>query len=305
VGPLLFALRIAQGVAWAAIYTAGMMLTIATSPPGRLAQAIGYWGVANLAMNAVAPATAEIVANRAGFTPVFVVACVTGVLGFAVAWALPDAPPAHTNGVGMWTVLRKRQSLVMVAIVAIWGGAFGAMFVFPQPFALSLGVTQVRGFFVAYTITAVFARLGTGNAVDRIGRATVSVASLTLYAAVVLATQWLRAGWLEPLGAALGLAHGFFFPAYNALTVGRALPEERGKLVALSNAAFNGGFALSSVALGTIAERDGYPHAFLLDGLVTLGGVALLLMSVRAWQPAKIGSKLPDACRSPSSSPRR
>jgi MFS family permease len=280
VGPLLLLLRAAQGLGWAVLFTAGMMLTIGTSPPSRLAQAIGYYGVANLAMNAVAPAAAEIVADRAGWTPIFVVAAVTGVLAFAVAWWLPDERPVHTNEVGMWTLLVRRRSLTMVAIVAIWGGAFGAMFIFHQPFALSLGMKQVRGFFVAYTVAAIFTRVGTGNFVDRIGRSTVAVASLSLYALVVLAMQGLRPGWLEPLGAGLGIAHGFFFPAYSALIVEQARPEERGKLMALSNAAYSAGLAIASTFLGTVAEHDGYPRAFLLAGLATTGGVVLLVVTL-------------------------
>src|SRR5205823_5131911 len=142
----------------AALFTAGMMLTIRTSPPSRLAQAIGYYGVANLAMNAVAPAAAEIVADRAGWTPVFAIACVAGALAFVVAYGLPDERPGQTRAIDTWSLLRKPQTIAMVAIVGIWGGAFGAMFVFHQPFALSIGITKVRDFFVAYTITAVFAR---------------------------------------------------------------------------------------------------------------------------------------------------
>src|SRR6185369_17241728 len=104
IGPLLFVLRTAQGLGWAVLFTAGMMLTIRTSPPGRLAQAIGYYGVANLSMNAVAPATAEIIAERAGWTPIFALACIAGALAFVVAYALPDERPVHTNAVGMWAL---------------------------------------------------------------------------------------------------------------------------------------------------------------------------------------------------------
>jgi MFS family permease len=282
VGPLLLVLRTAQGLGWAVLFTAGMMLTIGTSPPARLAQAIGYYGVANLAMNAIAPAAAEIMAERVGWKPIFALASATGLLAVLVACFLPDERPEHANEVGMLELLVKRRSLSMVAIVTIWGGAFGAMIVFHQPFALALGMKNVRGFFIAYTITAVFSRVGTGNAVDRIGRPVVAVASLALYAVVVLAMQGLRPGWLEPLGAALGLAHGFFFPAHSALVLERALPEERGKLMALSNAAFSGGFALAGVVLGGVAQRDGYPHAFLLAGLVTTAGVALLVTTTLA-----------------------
>src|SRR4029079_13536377 len=132
---------------------------------------------------------------------------------------------------------------------------------------LALGMKQVRGFFVAYTVAAIFTRVGTGNFVDRAGRSTVAVASLSLYAVVVLAMQGLRPGWLEPLGFGLGIAHGFFFPAYSALVVAQARPEERGKLMALSNAAYSAGLAVASTFLGGIAEHDGFPRAFLLAGL--------------------------------------
>jgi predicted MFS family arabinose efflux permease len=97
---------------------------------------------------------------------------------------------------------------------------------------------------------------------------------------------------LEWFGAAFGLAHGFFFPAYSALIVERARPEERGKVMALSNAAFNAGLAASSVVLGSIAERDGYPHAFLAAGMVTLAGVGLLVATSSA-KPGPAPSTVP------------
>jgi MFS family permease len=277
VGVLVLSLRMAQGLAWAILFTAGMMLTIKLSPSNRLAQAIGYYSVATLAMNAVAPAAAEIISDRFGWTPVFVLASVMGFLGLLLGYGLPNERPSEKTAVRMSTLLVKPETLAMAGVVAIWGCAFGAMFIFYQPFALSLGIQKLRGFFVAYTLTAVLARVGTGGAIDRIGRQSISVVSLTLYALVVLAMQALGPGWLEWMGAAFGLAHGFFFPAYSALVVERARPEERGKLMALSNAAFNAGLAASSIVLGAVAERDGYPHAFFVAGMVTLTGVGLLV----------------------------
>jgi len=59
--------------------------------------------------------------------------------------------------------------------------------------------------------------------------------------------------------------------------------------MALSNAAFNAGLAASSIVLGRVAERDGYPHAFFLAGMVTFAGVGLLV----ATSPANRGPALP------------
>ena len=266
-----------QGLAWALTFTAGMIMTTTLAPAPRLAQAIGYYGSANLAMNAVAPGVAETIAERAGWKPVFVLASVTGLLAFWIARRLPDMRADRgVPTIGMWKLLLRARSLWMVIIVAVWGAAFGAMFTFIQPFALELGITQVRGFFIAYTAAALFSRLGIGNLADRVGRLRVSIASLALYACIVLATQHLHPGWLAPIGAVFGLAHGLFFPAFSALTLERLQNGERGKLTALSNGAFSAGIAISGAVFGVIAEHHGYPRVFLVAGLATLGGVAML-----------------------------
>jgi predicted MFS family arabinose efflux permease len=277
VGPLILMLRLAQGLAWALTFTAGMMMTTSLAPAPRLAQAIGYYGSANLAMNAVAPGVAETIAEHAGWRPVFILACATGLAGLGIAYRLPDlrAERGHA-AIGMWNLLLRPRSLWMVVVAVIWGAAFGAMFTFSQPFALGLGMTRVRGFFIAYTAAALFSRLGIGNLADRVGRLRISIAALSLYGSVVLAMQYLRPGWLAPIGAVFGLAHGLFFPAFSALTLERHPSVARGKLTALSNGAFCAGIALSGVVFGAIAEHNGFPRVYLLAGLATWGAVAML-----------------------------
>ena len=279
VGPLILILRIAQGFAWAFLFTAGMVMATALSPKARMAQAIGYYGSANLVMNAVAPAVAETVAEHVGWKIVFVVAAATGALGFALARRLPAGERVKHERAApkMWTLLRRPSSLWMMTIVVIWGSSFGAMFTFHQPFALGLGIRYVRGFFIAYTAAAILSRVATGSLADRIGRHRVSVASLTLYAAVVFGMQELRPGWLEWYGAIFGLAHGLFFPAYGALILERAPAAEHGKLMTLWNGAFSAGFAVSAALFGLVAEWSGYRQVFSIAGLSTLLAVVMLI----------------------------
>ena len=59
VGPLLYALRAAQGVAFAMTFAAGGALAVDLAPPGRLGQALGIFGLSFISMNAVAPAAVE------------------------------------------------------------------------------------------------------------------------------------------------------------------------------------------------------------------------------------------------------
>ena len=282
VGPLLYALRMLQGVAFAMTFISSSTLVTDEAPPERLGQALGLFGVSMLSMHALAPAAAEEIAGRFGWNTVFSVASAAALACALLTRAIREpAPPPRESGrvSSFWDVARRPRSLRIAAVTALSGGAFGAMLTYSQPFALQLGRSQVRGFFVAYAGAAVAVRLGLGGAADRFGRERVSVASLTVYAAAVLAMAGLRPGTLEPLGAVFGLAHGLFYPAFNALAVEAAGPHERGKVMALYNGAFNVGNSGATLALGFVAARLGYPAVFLLAGLGVLLGLGLLALS--------------------------
>jgi len=290
VGPLLYALRMLQGAAFAMTFIASSTLVTDEAPPERLGEALGLFGVSMLSMHALAPAAAEGIAGRFGWNAVFLAAAAAAVVSALLTLLVrePAPPPRESAGVSsFWEVARRPRSLRIAAVTALSGAAFGAMLTYSQPFALELGRTQVRGFFVAYAGAAVAVRLGLGGAADRFGRERVSVASLAVYAAVVLAMSALRPGALEPLGALFGLAHGLFYPAFNALAVEAAGAHERGKVMALYNGAFNVGNSGATVALGLVAARLGYPAVFLLAGLGVLLGLALLALSPEG-RPARV-----------------
>lgn len=289
VGPLLLALRALQGVAFSMTFIASSTLATDLAPPERLGQALGVFGVSMLSMHAIAPAIAETVVERASWDAVFVAAAVVSLF-CAVGAAFVREPAAREAGDGAAASLlslarRPRLQRIMI-VTALSGAAFGVMMTYPQPFALSLGRENVRGFFIAYAIAAASVRLGFGSAADRLGRDRVSVVSLTAYAAVVLWMAWLRPGWLEPIGAAFGLAHGVFYPAFNALALDAAGPRERGKVMALYNGAFNAGNSCATLSLGFLAASAGYPAVFMTAAAGVLAGVVLLVRSPegRGWR---------------------
>jgi MFS family permease len=153
------------------------------------------------------------------------------------------------------------------------------MFTFHQPFALELGMTHVRSFFVAYALTAVVLRVGFGQWIDRAGRRRVVLATLALYVAAVAGMSALEPGWLALYGAGLGLSHGLFYPAYNALAVEGMGEHERGKQMGLFQAGFNVGSACGTLALGELAERAGYPAVFLVAAACVLVALAIVILS--------------------------
>ena len=90
---------------------------------------------------------------------------------------------------------------------------------------------------------------------------------------------------LGALGMGLGLAHGVFYPAFNAVAVEGVGPHERGKVMALFQAAFNVGFSGGAFALGLLAARAGYPAVFEAAAACVLGALLLLIASPEGREP--------------------
>jgi MFS family permease len=278
IGPYLYAVRVLQGISYTLYFVAAATLVADLAPAARLGQALGWFGSAALMMNAVATMIAERVARDFGWNTVFAGAAVMGFAGAAITLFLREpkhrprpAPASAAPGV---SVTNARLAVLWAAVAG--GAAFGAMFTFTQPLALSLGDTNMSPLFAGYTGMALAVRLLFGNLADRFGRARVSGAALALYSLVVAATAGLGHGWLGALGMGFGLAHGVFYPALNALALEGVPREERGTVGAHFNAAFNGGVFIVTFCFGQIAQAYGYRVVFLLVACLSVTGSFVL-----------------------------
>ena len=278
VGWYLYAVRALQGAAYTLYFVAAATYVADLSPASRLGQALGWFGCAGLAMNAVATLIAERIAQTYGWNGVFYSAAVAGLLGAVITLFLREPPAKPKRAAG---ALAARSSLptsrlvVMLAAVAA-GAAFGAMFTFTQPLALSLGDTKMGPLFAGYTVTALGVRVFFGSAADRFGRARVSGLALAFYSLVVAVTAGLSRGWLGVVGLGFGLAHGALYPSLNALALEGVEREQRGMVGALFNAAFNAGVFIVTFCFGQIAQAYGYRVVFLLVACFSVSGSFLL-----------------------------
>jgi MFS family permease len=283
-----FLLRFAQGACVGMVVNGGSLLVSQRAPTHRLAEALGLFAAANLVMNAVAPVSAELIAQRFGYAPCFVMAGASGVIAFGLALRLAPArfsPPAVEAS--LRAMLVRPSYLRMIAVLALTGMGFGAVFTFVAPFALSLKLSAIRGFFVAFAATAVVMRLFVLRALGRYGYRAIARMAAFFYGLAVLAVAGLAEGRLALLGAFLGLAHGVFMPVFTALKVQETPEHERGRMLSLFNASFGLGNAVV-VGLGACVERFGYAPVFLVTGgLICLA--PLLLEPNASPSPAEAG----------------
>jgi MFS family permease len=278
VGSYLYGLRAVQGIGYTLYFVGAGTLVADISPARRLGQAIGWFGSAGLFMNAVATLVAERVAHDFGWHSVFVAAAVSGVVGSLLALGLrePERTPHASILPSIARPAPAPSRLPVMWAAAAGGAAFGVMFTFTQPLALSLGDSNISPLFAGYTAAALVVRLAFGNLADRLGRARVGAVALALYALVVASTAALGPGWLSVVGIGFGLAHGAFYPSLNALALEGAARAERGTIGAHFNAAFNGGVLIVTYCFGQVAQVYGYRVVFLLVAGLTCSGVLML-----------------------------
>lgn len=281
VGPYIYALRAVQGVSYTLYFVAAITLVSDLAPAARLGQAIGWFGSAGLVMNAIATLAAERLADSYGWHAVFYTAAASGLLGAVLALAVGE-PRHHAQRArdSSADLAAPHQPRVLWAAAA-GGAAFGALFTFTQPLALSLGDTNISPLFAGYTGAALFVRLAFSNAADRFGRARVGGTALGLYSLVVAGTAALARGWLPVLGVGFGLAHGAFYPSLNAAALEGVGRRQRGSVGAYFNAAFNAGVFVVTFCFGQVAQLYGYRIVFLLVACLSASGCFVLLGQAR------------------------
>ncbi len=278
----MYALRAVTGISYALVFNAIVTWAADLSPPKKLSQAIGLAGAASMLANAIAPASGEFIADRYGWSAVFLAgggaAFVAALLALGIReprTALTSKPAEHAEPSALTQVLQPVRAGAFVCSFAV-GSAFGVMFTFTQPYALLLGADKVSSFFVGYTATALCVRLLLGSVADKIGRRPIALVALALYGLVACMTSQLRPSLLFAVGASLGFAHGLIYPALNALAVDGVSRARRGAVMTYFLGCFNAGFAFWVMGMGVVAKAYGYPVLFLATGLLVWLSISFL-----------------------------
>ena len=280
-GPLLYLAQMCWGMGMVMGFNAAGTMTADIAPSDRMAQALGLFGAANLGMNAVSPTIGEILADTVGWPYVFAASATAAILAGLLSTRISEPPRYDPREHEPRRPIFGGPLLRVYGATFVMTAAFTALFTLHQPFALELGVTQVRSFFIGFAMVALTVRLGGGRLIDRFGVLRSSVVAFCLYSAVPPMLGILGPNHLFAIGAMMGLGHGIAYPAVTALGIARADASSRGMVVSIIHGAFNGGHAFFAFALGLVAARWDYDMAFWIAGAVTLSGALLLGLTRR------------------------
>lgn len=275
----LYALQALNGLCFVFTFNAAGALVTDAAPPERLGEAIALFGASNVLMNAVATWTAEVIAEAYSWELAFFGAGAAGAVSTVLALFIREPKVEHRAKAVQDLPQPLRARLAHDALImAMAGGAFATLFIYYQPFALQLGITQLRAFFLGFTASVLLTRTVLGRLPDRLGRARVVQVSLAMYVGVLWAMPALVPGTLLYYGAAFGLAHGFFYPAMNALAIEGVPANTRGRVMTAINGGFQAGYTVCVLGLGYVASAAGFTPVFILGGVLAIAGLGLSLM---------------------------
>ncbi|MEA1927954.1 MAG: MFS transporter, partial [Candidatus Auribacterota bacterium] len=276
VGPWLIILRLIQGVAMGGHITAVWTITADNSPPGRLAESLGIFGIAGMVALAVGPWGGELILNKFNFAGVFIASGIISAIALALSLPLRESRPT-TDCEAIRPSYRKtmgRGILVILLITFAFAVSRAAFTSFFAEYSLRWQIGTIGTYSIIYSVTTIFFRLITRKLPDRLGRERVLLPALITFGAGIGLIAVIHSWPVFIISAVLcGLGHCFLYPVLNALVVQRVHPVARGTATGLFISSFDIGIGGGSLIWGFVAQFGNYHLMYILGGLTAWAGI--------------------------------
>lgn len=291
IGVALFALRLLQGVSFAAAFTATTTFAAEFAPREQRAQALGLFGLSTLLTHAIAPSLGEEIIQRFGFRTLFAMTTVYTSVVIVLALRLPSGV-VRSGGEHAEPVRLSGLHWIIGATTGLAGMGFGCVMTFIPTFVRDSGLGRVGFFYAAYTSTAILCRIAGAGLSDSFGRRRVIMPTLLALAASIFALSFVHDLLLLVLaGMLFGGAQGISYPTLHAYLVDQTSEAQLGRSQALFNGSFNLGVTISSFVFGVVAHQAGYGTMFALASLTPVA--ACLVFYLFAHTPPAVHSAVP------------
>jgi MFS family permease len=282
-GPWIYALRIAHGLAEAALFTTLFTIAADLVPPSRRTEGLALYSASGMLPIAIGGVLGDAILASGPYATLFGVSAALAAAAFAASLAVPDrrqaaAPGAARSG-GFLAALAQRDLAPLWMIGAVFGVALAGVFTFVKRYAMETEVASVGAFFSAYVGAAIAVRLLGGSVPDRVGPRRLLPVALALLAAgigfLALATSERT---VLASGLLCGVGHGFAYPMLSSLVVARARDHERGAAISVLTSLPDVGALVGAPLAGAILEATGFATMFAVSAAVLAAGTVLFAL---------------------------
>ena len=280
--PLIYALRLLQGVSFAFSFTAAGTFVADYIPPQQRAEGLGIFSAFTIASYAIGPSLGEFLIDLEGFRLFFLSASFFSLVSLVLSLFAKDGRFARSGdrfGLGFFRLIVSRKYLAVLSANVILAGGLGAVLNFVAAYFTSKSLNAYY-FFLTYTITVVAVRVIGGRVSDSLGRMTIALPSMIVMS-FALAAMALVDSPLTAVGVSFlfSFGYGFLYPTLSALIIDNAQADERGKAMGAFNASYSMGINFLAFPLGVAARDFGYEGMYLSAAALVFVGFLLLVIT--------------------------
>jgi MFS family permease len=263
----ILAVSIVRGVGFAIVMVLGDALIPLLAPADRRGEALGLAGVVASVPVVVALPLGPWLADRVGYTSVFLAGGAAALLALAAVARLPEPDRRGSTTAGVLPRLRDTALLGPALVFGATAVAGGVVTTF-APLALGgIGPTVL----LLQAGAAAVTRWWAGRRSDTHGVGGLLGSAVVLCALGMLGLSQTGASAAVLIGAVVfGAGFGIAQNASLAVMFAAVPRSGYGRASALWNMAFDGGYGIGAVSYGAVAGVTGYPIAFALTAGVVL-----------------------------------
>lgn len=268
------ATRMVQGFGLGIYITAILTWVADVSPPDKIGQMQGVFGISGLLGGAAGPFIFEKLYLNYGFPEMFHWLLLAGIACWVLASTLPETrslDPIPTKA-GAGEKFNPMEHVPTIVVSIPFGWVVGTIISFIAPFFETLHMAKVGVYFAGFAVASVAVRVFAGSLIDLVSINTLvwgSGGALVGSGITIALLSKYPNTWLLLAAAVLnGIGHGFLFPSLSAHIVKNSEPQHRGTGLALFTGVFDVGILIGGLCSGYISQAEGYPAAFLVSGLL-------------------------------------
>jgi MFS family permease len=286
VGPSAFAVRMVYTSTEILLFTNLLAFGSDIVPEARRAQGFALLGISGLLPIGLGSLIGDLVVGDGDFDRLFVLAAGLAVMGWLLAWLLPDIAsrdPERTVHRGFLHVLAQGDLRPLWLLTCTFAVGIMTLFTFMRTYVDEVGIGSVGLYLGTYAAVAIMVRLFGSSRIDRIG-----LVRMLAIAGTFVGVQFLVLGVTASIAGLVvaavlgGLGHGFLFPLITTSLVNRARLEERGTALAIFSGLIDMVYLLGAPIVGILIVASGYPTTFSTVSVVILSGLAGFILWERA-----------------------
>ncbi len=279
--PIVWILRLIQGIGWGAHMTAFFTLAALAAPDGRRNEAVAMYGLSGLSAVTFGPFAGEKIIDHSGLELFFLVLTIFGIAAFLLVSQIPvPKQKFHLEGFNLkksiviFSLPKFRYAFLFALCHAISFSTFNS---FLAPLSQQREIESFSLFFTAFSISGVLIRFAGSRWGDRFGVLRVMLPGFISYTIglVLLQLSW-NLSTVIVAGVLCGLSHGVIFPAVTSLGYAIAPPNQRGSSVGLVTGMMDLGNTLTAILLGQIAGIWGYSVIFYIGAFAPITAATII-----------------------------